>query len=90
MILILILNHLCLGNLILILIIKSSTYDDFAHLCMYPAKWLDIFVEVWFRVIESISQRRLTASNSTLFLTSPLYVWSFDGLIDAKSFFHYI
>ena len=30
MILILILNHLHLGNLILIL--KSSTYDDFAHL----------------------------------------------------------
>ena len=27
----LILNHLCLGDLILIL--KSSTYDDFAHLC---------------------------------------------------------
>ena len=31
MILILILNHLYLGDLILIL--KSSTYDDFAHLC---------------------------------------------------------
>ena len=30
MILILILNHLYLGDLILIL--KSSTYDDFAHL----------------------------------------------------------
>ena len=29
---ILILNHLYLGDLILIL--KSSTYDDFAHLCM--------------------------------------------------------
>ena len=28
---ILILNHLYLGDLILIL--KSSTYDDFAHLC---------------------------------------------------------
>ena len=27
-----ILNHLYLGDLILIL--KSSTYDDFAHLCM--------------------------------------------------------
>ena len=33
MIWILILNHLYLGDLILIL--KSSTYDDFAHLCMY-------------------------------------------------------
>ena len=32
MILILILNHLYLGNWILIL--KSSTYDDFAHLCI--------------------------------------------------------
>ena len=30
---ILILNHLYLGDLILIL--KSSTYDDFAHLCIY-------------------------------------------------------
>ena len=30
---ILILNHLYLGDLILIL--KSSTYDDFAHLCVY-------------------------------------------------------
>ena len=33
MIWILILNHLYLGDLILIL--KSSTYDDFAHLCIY-------------------------------------------------------
>ena len=33
LILILILNHLYLGDLILIL--KSSTYDDFAHLCIY-------------------------------------------------------
>ena len=32
MIWILILNHLYLGDLILIL--KSSTYDDFAHLCL--------------------------------------------------------
>ena len=32
MIWILILNHLYLGDLILIL--KSSTYDDFAHLCI--------------------------------------------------------
>ena len=31
--LILILNHLYLGDLILIL--KSSTYDDFAHLCLW-------------------------------------------------------
>ena len=30
---ILILNHLYLGDLILIL---KSTYDDFAHLCFYP------------------------------------------------------
>ena len=35
MIWILILNHLYLGDLILIL--KSSTYDDFAHLSLYPA-----------------------------------------------------
>ena len=34
MIWILILNHLYLGDLILIL--KSSTYDDFAHLWSYP------------------------------------------------------
>ena len=33
MILILILNHLYLGDLILIS--KSSTYDDFAHLCIH-------------------------------------------------------
>ena len=33
MIWILILNHLYLGDLILIL--KSSTYDDFAHLCLH-------------------------------------------------------
>ena len=33
MIWILILNHLYLGDLILIL--KSSSYDDFAHLCLY-------------------------------------------------------
>ena len=33
MILISILNHLYLGDLILIL--KSSTYGDFAHLCIY-------------------------------------------------------
>ena len=33
MILIFILNHLYLGDLILIL--KSSTYDDFAHLCLH-------------------------------------------------------
>ena len=33
MILISIFNHLYLGDLILIL--KSSTYDDFAHLCTY-------------------------------------------------------
>ena len=32
MIWILILNHLYIGDLILIL--KSSTYDDFAHLCL--------------------------------------------------------
>ena len=31
---ILILNYLYLGDLILIL--KSSTYDDFAHLCYQP------------------------------------------------------
>ena len=36
MIWILILNHLYLGDLILIL--KSSTYDDFAHLCDTPTK----------------------------------------------------
>ena len=35
MIWILILNHLYLGDLILIL--KSSTYDDFAHHCIYSS-----------------------------------------------------
>ena len=32
---------------------------------MYPAKWSDTFVEVSFRVIESISPRKFLASNST-------------------------
>ena len=32
-----ILNHLYLGDLILIL--KSSTYDDFAQLCSYRIYW---------------------------------------------------
>ena len=44
MIWILILNHLYLGDLILIL--KSSTYDDFAHLCSHVSilkKFLDYF-----------------------------------------------
>ena len=41
MIWILILNHLYLGDLILIL--KSSTYDDFAHL------WMSLYT-VWLRV----------------------------------------
>ena len=40
MILILILNHLYSGDLILIL--KSSTYDDFAHLCIYINKYIYI------------------------------------------------
>ena len=35
---ILILNHLHLGDLIVIL--KSSTYDDFAHLCLYRTRLL--------------------------------------------------
>ena len=38
MIWILILNHLYSGDFILIL--KSSTYDDFAHLCLYTYKTL--------------------------------------------------
>ena len=37
---ILILNHLYLGDLILIL--KSSTYDDFAHLCIWGAFWMKL------------------------------------------------
>ena len=37
---ILILNHLYLGDLILIL--KSSTYDDFAHLCIWGAFWMQL------------------------------------------------
>ena len=40
MIWILILNHLYLGDLILIL--KSSTYDDFAHLCVYCGPFLHL------------------------------------------------
>ena len=39
MIWILILNHLYLGDLILIL--KSSTYDDFAHLCI---QWINKYL----------------------------------------------
>ena len=39
---ILILNHLYLGDLILIL--KSSTYDDFAHLCLQLIKQLQRMV----------------------------------------------
>ena len=48
MIWILILNHLYLGDLILIL--KSSTYDDFAHLCLNPL-WTKFFFFVVFRDI---------------------------------------
>ena len=39
---ILILNHLYLGDLILIL--KSSTYDDFAHLCIYIYIYIYIYI----------------------------------------------
>ena len=39
MILTLILNHLYLGDLILIL--KSSTYDDFAHLWLERILWIE-------------------------------------------------
>ena len=42
-----ILNHLYLGDLILIL--KSSTYDDFAHLCLY-------FPEIWNSTFELLSK----------------------------------
>ena len=47
---------------------------------MYPEKWLDTFVEVSFRVIKSISPRKLSASNSTLFSASPLCLefWQID------------
>ena len=47
---------------------------------MYPAKWSDTFVEVSFRVIESISPRKFLASNSTLFSASLLYLefWQID------------
>ena len=38
---ILILNHLYLGDLILIL--KSSTYDDFAHLCLWVSRRWEVF-----------------------------------------------
>ena len=34
---------------------------------IYPAKWSDTFVEVSFRVIESISPRKFLASNNTVF-----------------------
>ena len=37
---ILIINHLYLGDLILIL--NSSTYDDFAHLCLHQCHQWDI------------------------------------------------
>ena len=37
-----ILNHLYLGDLILIL--KSSTYDDFAHLCIYACMFLFTYI----------------------------------------------
>ena len=49
MILILILNHLHLGDLILIL--KSSTYDDFAHLCthiIYTYIYGHIYTKEWY------------------------------------------
>ena len=39
---------------------------------MYPAKWSDTFVDVSFRVIESISPRKFLASNSTVFSASLL------------------
>ena len=43
MIWILILNHLYLGDLILIL--KSSTYDDFAHLWLRPLISLRVYAQ---------------------------------------------
>ena len=74
MIWILILNHLYLGDLILIL--KSSTYDDFAHLCLTSSS-----VACWRRVrlarrllrgrmIEEIV--RSQAPNKVLMATPPL------------------
>ena len=44
MILILILNHLYLGDLILIL--KSSTYDDFAYLCILIYIYIYIYIYI--------------------------------------------
>ena len=45
MIWILILNHLYLSDLILIL--KSSTYDDFAHLCIYIHNHIYIYIYIY-------------------------------------------
>ena len=45
MIWILILNHLYLGDLILIL--KSSTYDDFAHLWLPGVLMYDCMYHTW-------------------------------------------
>ena len=53
MILILILNHLYLGDLILIL--KSSTYDDFAHLWLQALLlFLDCVTDFVIKIIPQI------------------------------------
>ena len=61
MIWILILDHLYLGDLILIL--KSSTHDDFAHLCIYRSF---LFRQLW---IVLLLTKVSSASNLSAMLT---------------------
>ena len=56
MILILILNHLYLGDMILIL--KSSTYDDFAHLCYYWTNTCDLVTLNYNLLFHPTAERR--------------------------------
>ena len=61
---ILILNHLYLGDLILIL--KSSTYDDFAHLCILVMHFSLIVVSVGFGGLFMYCQKVSILSRRTL------------------------
>ena len=63
MIWILILNHLYLGDLILIL--KSSTYDDFAHLCLILRRTAgkNSYVQLKIKIINKRNQQMVTCGN---------------------------
>ena len=60
---ILILNHLYLGDSILIL--KSSTYGDFAHLCLYH---IYIYIYIYIYIVTQTNALRPTKKNNTLII----------------------